>query len=428
MLSADHVLARRSKGELQLVKLGDDTRRRALELAAAYLEAARAAVGQTRDDLEEAWGQAAAAASDEGSTAHGRIAAGLRKLVDDDCVFDGEPDDDPVELRLALFTRAREVRAALEDDGTFDRALVLRAEAEARGLAPEELERQLYADLRGANVLREAPRATAEAVVARYELGQAQAVLLRAVRVVCLLPAPPAAAARAFFRTLKFLRLLHAITPVRDEGNGGRQGYRVEIDGPYSLFESVTKYGLALALIVPHLAAFDEWVLEADVRWGKERAPLVFRLRSPQASSTRSPGAVRRPSEELPDEVAALLRAFEGLSSPWKARVAHQILDLPGVGLCVPDLVFERPRHTGGVHRVFLEVMGYWSRDAVWKRVELVQKGLPHRVLFAVSQRLRVSEAVLDDEAGRGALYVYKGTMSATRVAARLDALVDGAG
>ena len=43
-------------------------------------------------------------------------------------------------------------------------------------------------------------------------------------------------------------------------------------------------------------------------------------------------------------------------------------LDLPGVGLSAPDLVFERAGAT-----IYLEVMGYWSRDAVWRRVELVE-------------------------------------------------------
>ena len=47
---------------------------------------------------------------------------------------------------------------------------------------------------------------------------------------------------------------------------------------------------------------------------------------------------------------------------------------------------------------VYLEVLGFWSREAVWRRVELVERGLPHRILFAVSKHLRVSEAALDDE------------------------------
>ena len=96
------------------------------------------------------------------------------------------------------------------------------------------------------------------------------------------------------------------------------------------------------------------------------------------------------------------------------------MIDLPGVGLCVPDLAFTH-RDTGEM--VLLEVMGFWSRDAVWKRVELVEAGLPQKILFAVSSRLRVSEAVLEDDAP-GALYVYKGAMSAAQIEKKLDALV----
>jgi predicted nuclease of restriction endonuclease-like RecB superfamily len=95
-------------------------------------------------------------------------------------------------------------------------------------------------------------------------------------------------------------------------------------------------------------------------------------------------------------------------------------LDLPGIGLCVPDLTFT---HAATDRRVYLEVMGYWSRDAVWRRVEMVEAGLPHTVIFAVSSRLRVSEEALGDDLP-GQLYVYKGVMSARAIAERLDAAV----
>ena len=66
--------------------------------------------------------------------------------------------------------------------------------------------------------------------------------------------------------------------------------------------------------------------------------------------------------------------------------------------------------------------MGYWSRPAVWRRVELVERGLTERILFCVSARLRVSEAALPDELP-GALYVYKGVISPRTVLERADAL-----
>ena len=103
--------------------------------------------------------------------------------------------------------------------------------------------------------------------------------------------------------------------------------------------------------------------------------------------------------------------------------MAHELLDLPGVGLCVPDLVFT---HRASGRRVFFEALGYWSREAVWRRVDLVAAGLPHPIVFAVSSRLRVSEEVLE-ETLPGRLYVYKGVMSARAVEERLDAVLAGA-
>lgn len=73
---------------------------------------------------------------------------------------------------------------------------------------------------------------------------------------------------------------------------------------------------------------------------------------------------------------------------------------------------------------VYLELLGYWSRDAVWKRVELVERGFSHKIVFALSSRLRVSEQVLEESAS-AALLVYKGVLSARRVLDRV-ALVAG--
>ena len=53
---------------------------------------------------------------------------------------------------------------------------------------------------------------------------------------------------------------------------------------------------------------------------------------------------------------------------------------------------------------------------------ELVQQGLSHRIVFAVSERLRVSEEVLQGELP-AALYVYKGVMNARAVLERVEKL-----
>ena len=85
----------------------------------------------------------------------------------------------------------------------------------------------------------------------------------------------------------------------------------------------------------------------------------------------------------------------------------------------MPDLVFTR-RDTGEV--LYMEALGFWSREAVWKRIELAEAGLTSPVLFAAPAKLRVSEAALD-EAVPSALYVYKGKMRVSAVRERLDAM-----
>ena len=402
MLTADLVSARRRGGELKLVALDEEARGRAMAIAKSLLDAALGHVERTREELD-----AALASIDVGAREH-RLRDGLAKLVEDRCTFDAIDDVDPEELRRDVFVRAAAARRALGLGEHFDRDAILAEIATSRAVTPDVIERALFADLRAAHVLLALDAVSPVALVDLYERGQAQAVLLRAVKVTIDVRCASPGAMRALFRRLKFLRLLHTIAKA-DDG-----GYRIVVDGPFSLFESITKYGLQLALVLPALDACDEWKLEADIRWGKDRTPLVFRLRGEARATHEDP--------PLPDEVAALVKTFASLDTAWRAVPNKTILDLPGVGLCIPDLVFERGRGRAR-DKVYLEVMGYWSRAAVWKRVELVQSGLAERVLFAVSSRLRVSEEVLDDDAS-SALYVYKGAMSARAVLERVDALV----
>ena len=244
------------------------------------------------------------------------------------------------------------------------------------------------------------------------ELAQAQTVLLRAVKVTATVRARDAATYRRLFRQLKFQRLLPTIAPLPDGG------YRVEIDGPFSLFQAVTRYGLQLGLALPSIAACERWTLDADVLWGAERRPARFHLEGASPpDDARAVGATPPLSAELEVFVAA----FDKLASPWRVDRDPSVLDLPGVGLCVPDLAFERD-DAGRPQRVHLEVLGFWSREAVWRRIDLVRAGLPHRILFAASRDLRVSEELLDD-AATASLYVFTRVLSARAVLARLDAL-----
>jgi predicted nuclease of restriction endonuclease-like RecB superfamily len=391
MLTADLVDARRKDGALLLRPFDEPARAEALAIATILLEHAKSMVGARRDEVEDAWDASIADAK------RPKLAAGLKKLAADACNFEASSELDPIALRREVFLRAAEARKA----GTFDRASVLSAIGDAA-----QIERTLFSDLKSEHVLQESPVVGPEELVERWELGQAQAVLLTAVRVVCEIRASSPGLVRAFFSKLKFHQLLFAAERTDD-------GWKITIDGPYSMFDAVTKYGLKLAFVLNALRPLEHWTLDADIRWGKAREPLTFHLES---------NAERRLVDDavhLSDDVRELADAIKG---DWKAKPSTAILDVPGLGVCIPDLELTRK---GSKKSVFVEVLGYWSRDAVWKRVELAESGaLKERVIFAVSSRLRVSAEVLDENAP-ASLYVYKGKMSPRSIIAHAELLAE---
>jgi predicted nuclease of restriction endonuclease-like RecB superfamily len=212
---------------------------------------------------------------------------------------------------------------------------------------------------------------------------------------------------RQLFRAARFHGLLHRVT---DEGEGR---YLVELDGPFSLFTSSQKYGLKLAMFLPAVLRCRRWRLRADVLWGKRKEPMEFEL---------GPGQGLVPHDEritgVAPELARFIEGFRRLDSKWELDENDEIIATPGVAVCVPDLRFTH-RETGEV--VFLEAFGFWSRQAVWQRIEAAEKGFPGRLILAIGKQLRVSEEVLaEDDAAQ--LYVYKSSMRPKAVLERLEA------
>jgi uncharacterized protein len=402
VLTADLVSARRRGDELRLAPTDDVRRERIAALAAALTARVRQELGSLRDDVEEALRQTATAL-EEGDR---RLAAAVNKLVRDGLRFEESAGETATELRRELFTQAAAWRAGSE--APFDRAAFLDGFAGARATTPAALEAALYADRPGAQRLLAVEVPAPALLAAGFEISEAQAVLLRATKVVAEVEAGDAALYRRLFRTLKFLRLLPVIARLEK-----RRGYRVEMDGPLSLFQGGGRYGLSLALALPAIAACDRWRLDADVRWGAERRPVRFRLAGETSATLAMPG------DSLPDELATFVVAFERAASGWKIDRAPAILDLPGAGLCVPDLCFVR---AADGTRVYFELLGFWSREAVFRRIDLVRAGLPHKILFAASKSLRVGEALLDD-AQTAALYVFTRVLNVRTILEHLDRL-----
>lgn len=401
MLPPELTRARKREGKLTLSELSPKERQRAAELSEALLAVARAGVGEAREHVELGWGAVPAAPKER------KLLLGLTHLLEGRIEFASTSEAEPERVRRTVFELAAKRRAALGPGVYLDRTEVLEQAGAELGLGAEQLEQALYADLRSAQRLTSCPLPSAAALVAEYELVQVQSVLLRAERIEAQVRAPSPDAYRELFRKLKFRQLLCRIQPLTPSG------YRLEIDGPMSLFGPTTKYGLELALSLPALLSCGKLELRAALRWGKRRERLSFEQSYAAPLSNDAQAGVR-------SEVLELLEGLSAARSGWQARLSEELLDLSerGGGVLVPDLELSRDGQ-----RVLVEILGFWSRDAVFRRIEAVERGMKSRVLFVVSSRLRVSEELLEG-AEAASLYVYKGKINPQALLRKADELI----
>jgi predicted nuclease of restriction endonuclease-like RecB superfamily len=406
MLPPELTRARKREGKLSVSALSPAERARATEIAELLLSVTVAAVGQPREDVEAGWAAVPVAAKER------KLLLALTHLVDGRSEFTAPAGTDCESLRRAVFERAAARRAELPAGEYLARDSVLAEIAAELGRSAAEVEEGLYADLRSAQRLERSPLGNAATLVDDYELTQVQSVLLRAERVEAEVRASRPDAYRELFRKLKFRQLLYSIEPLEPSG------YRLQIDGPMSLFGATTKYGLELALSLPALLSCGSLRLKADVRWGKRREKLRFEQVYTQAAPEAASTGVR-------DEVSELLAALSGGKGDLDAKLCEELLDLTerGGGVLVPDLELRRRGSSGAQERVLIEVLGFWSRDAVFRRIEAAEQGLAHPVLFVVSSRLRVSEALLDGVES-ASLYVYKGKINAQALLRKVEELL----
>ena len=379
-----------------------DKRARAEEIASDLIELFASSDGRTRDEV------LSDIAALEVEAREQRLKDGLLKLLDDRSTWGLENALNPEEVRRALFGRATERRLALGPGERFDRGAVIAEVARDREATAELLEAALFADLRGANVL-----------------SRIRAALRRAARRCLRARAGPGGpltcGARRGRRALRFARRgagalssaqISRVASHRCRARQELRSYHRRPHEPLRVGDQVrSQDGSAPS------AARGVRGLEARGRHQMGQRATPAEVPSGKGGGGGSADPSFREEPPMPDELAALVRTFGQLQTDWKASPGRVVLDLPGVGLSVPDLVFQR-----GSDKIYLESLGYWSREAVFRRVDLVRQGLSAKIVFAVSSRLRVSEELLDEDAS-GALYVYKGTMSARTILSHLDRL-----
>jgi predicted nuclease of restriction endonuclease-like RecB superfamily len=250
------------------------------------------------------------------------------------------------------------------------------------GLAPEQVDQGLFADLKSEQRLVRFKDTSAERLLQRYNVALAQAVLLRSTRVRVTVRGEPPQRYRQLLRLVKFHRL------VCEAQRSGPDGCVLRLDGPLSLFSATQKYGLQLALFLPAVLLCKDFDLEADLSWGPQRKPKKVVLSSGDRLVSHYPDS----GMYVPPELAMFVELFRKKVADWDITEEAEVFPL-GDGFWVPDFRLVE-RATG--RSVYLEVLGFWRRASAEQHLQRLRQHAGRPFLLAVSEQLRIDDAELE--------------------------------
>jgi uncharacterized protein len=349
-----------------------------LALAAELIALFRAAQGGTRAELE------AQLQVLEGEQTDYRVQRGLTHLLDSAfSTFERHCPLDPAEIRQRVFAlSAPSVPSEQHSTAALTAAADSLSRELGRDIGPEQVRAWLYADLREQHVLTSFDEPTPEVLLQRYNLAQAQGVLYRASHVVITAHRNDPGEYKLLFRYLKLFGLMAYI-----EGDADH-GFTLTIDGPASLFTPGTRYGLALAKLLPALLHVTRWSLTAIL------VPRRLSPYSPQAArftleagcglvSHYPPG---KPHDSILEQ--AFAERWAQTTTAWRLEREVDLIPLPG-SVMVPDF---RLVHADG-RSCLLEIVGYWRPEYLRKKFAQVHRAGRQDLILAVSERLNLERA-----------------------------------
>jgi predicted nuclease of restriction endonuclease-like RecB superfamily len=349
-----------------------------LALAAELIEIFHAACGKSRAELNTELQVL------EGDYTDYRVKRGLAFLLSSAySTFEVVSPLDPAMLRQRTFALA--VHRAPSPQASQDTLAAL-AEALSRELnrevTPEHIRAGLYADLPEQQLLSSFDAPTPAALLHRYNLSQAQGVLYRASSVTITAHRNDPGEYKLLFRYLKLFGLMTYI-----EGDADH-GFTLTIDGPTSLFKPSTRYGLALAKLLPALLHVSKWSLVATLM---PRALTPQHLDTAHFSLTPDCGLVShyppgKPYDSIVEE--AFASRWASLNTAWQLEREVDLIPIPG-SVIVPDF---RLVHPDG--RAFLlEIVGYWRPEYLRKKFAQVRRARRDDLILAISERLNLERA-----------------------------------
>lgn len=347
-------------------------------IATDLIEQFQAAIGSTRGELNRQLQELEADHTDY------RVRRGFVHLLTRHySEFATQSPLEPVLLRQRVFALSATTMPAPQTTPVLLRRLAETLSEELqKEVLPEQIQRGLYADLSEQQILTQFEAPTPESLIHRYNLAQVQGIFYKASEIKLNAHRNDPGEYKLLFRYLKLFGLMTYI-----EGDA-EHGFTLTIDGPASLFAPSTRYGLALAKMIPALLHVSRWTLTAQLHFKDAYSQTERRGRfnlDDQCGlvSHYPPG---KTYDSFLEE--GFGDRWQKTKTEWKLEREVDLIPLPG-SVMIPDF---RLVHPDG-RSYLLEIVGYWRPEYLRKKFYQVRQANRSDLILAISDRLNLEKA-----------------------------------
>ncbi|MFN6167489.1 MAG: DUF790 family protein, partial [Pseudanabaena sp.] len=320
----------------------------------------------------------------EGDTPDYRVKRGLAHILKSSfSTFEIISPLEPQELRRRIFELSAQVIPSHQaTNETLEKLADKLTQELNREVLPSQISQGLYADLMENRILTQFDTPTPEDLIHRYNLSQVQGVFYRASHMTLNVLRNDPGEYKLLFRYLKLFQLMSYI-----EGDVD-YGFTITVDGATSLFGTSTRYGLAIAKLLPALIHVTKWSLQATLiekdPYSKQKRKSLFTLDS-------NCGLVSHyPAGKMYDSAleASFAEKWADLKTEWKLEREVDLIPIPG-SVMIPDF---RLVHPDG-RSYLLEIVGYWRPEYLRKKFSQVKQANYENLILAISERLNLEKA-----------------------------------
>lgn len=376
MLPTELLINRQNGEELVPKRLPINTQicEMAQEAIACFMEA----VGKTQGELDRKLLEL------EGDSPDYRLKRGLAHILKSSfSTFEIISPLEPPLLRQRVFAlSAKSIPSPQTSEATLESLSIALSQELNQEVIPDQIRQGLYADLQENRILTQFEQPAPEVLLHRYNLSQMQGIFYKASQMTLNAHRNVPGQYKLLFRYLKLFQLMTYI-----EGDADH-GFTITIDGPSSLFKPSTRYGLAIAKLLPALLHVTKWSLKAtlqsrDSYTGNQKTGR-FSLNDHCGLVTHYPPG--KPYDSMLEESFA--NRWNALKTDWVLEREVDLIPIPG-SVMIPDF---RLVHPDG-RDYLLEIVGYWRPEYLQKKFAQVSKSQCNNLILAISERLNLEKA-----------------------------------